>query len=127
MHRTIDVVLAALLISPELYLWANLITFSQVWLGKLSVNKKDGWANQYNAEKGKTQSKLAQGIIVSILSISLLVYLCFQNRDYLTSEPVQTALQPYLMTGWVILTILTIIGSINMVYQIWTLRGKYTA
>jgi len=127
MHRTIDVVLAALLISPELYLWANLITFSQVWLGKLSVNKKDGWANQYNAEKGKTQSKLVQGIIGGILATSIIVYLCIQNRDYLTSDPVQTALQPYLMTGWVLLTILTIIASINMLYQIWTLRGRHTA
>ncbi|WP_307336586.1 glycosyltransferase family 2 protein [Metabacillus malikii] len=127
MHRPIDVILAALLISPELYLWANLITFSQVWLGKLSANKKDGWANQYNAERGKTQSKLIQGIIVIILAISGVVYLCIDHRDYLTSEPVQAALQPYLMTGWVTLTILTIIASAHMFYQIWTLRGKVTA
>jgi len=127
MHRPIDVVLAALLISPELYLWANLLTFTQVWLGKLSANKKDGWANQYNAENGKTQSKLVQGIVLTILSISVVIYLCIQYRDFLTSESVQTALNPYLMTGWVILTFLTIIGSITMLYQIWTLRARHTA
>ena len=69
MHRTIDVILAGLLISPEIYLWANLMTHCQVWLGKLSAHKKDGWANQYNAENGKTNSKLIQGIVAVVISI----------------------------------------------------------
>lgn len=127
MHRAIDVILAGLLISPEIYLWVNLVTFAQVWLGKLSANKKDGWANQYNAENGKTQSKLIQGIVAVFISISIIVYLCIHFRDYLTSQSVQLAVYPYLMTGWVILTFLTIIASMVMLYQIWTLRGRHTA
>ncbi|WP_394239131.1 glycosyltransferase family 2 protein [Niallia oryzisoli] len=127
MHRGIDVVLAALLISPEIYLWVNLITFANVWLGKLSANKKDGWATQYNAENGKTRSKLTEGIIAIILFIALVVYICIDQRAYLTSEPVQLALQPYLQTGWITLTYLTIFSSIAMLYQIWTLRTRHTA
>ena len=127
MHRTIDVILAGLLISPELYLWVNLMTFSQVWLGKLSANKKDGWANQYAAEAGKTSSKLLQGTILTILLIAAAVYLCIDHRDFLASSKVQQAISPYLMTGWIALTYLTIIKSLMMIYQIWTLRGRHTA
>ena len=56
MHRPIDVVLSALLISPEIYLWANLLTHCQVWMERFSAHKKDGWANQYNAENGKQKA-----------------------------------------------------------------------
>ncbi|PKG21986.1 glycosyltransferase family 2 protein [Niallia nealsonii] len=127
MNRLIDVILAGLLISPELYLWVNLMTFSQVWLGKLSANKKDGWANQYAAESGKTSSKLLQGIILTIVAIAAGCYLCFAYQDFLTSSRVQEAISPYLMTGWIALTYLTIIKSLMMIYQIWTLRGRHTA
>ncbi|WP_413377328.1 glycosyltransferase family 2 protein [Alkalihalobacillus sp. 1P02AB] len=127
MHRPIDVILAGLLISPEIYLWVNLITSSQVWLEKLSANKKDGWANQYNAESGKTKSKLLEGILIIIAIFTSILFLCIYFRDFLTSASVQAAVQPYLMTGWVILTLLTIYATIIMLYQIWTLRGKYTA
>ncbi|WP_257967975.1 glycosyltransferase family 2 protein [Peribacillus deserti] len=127
MHRIIDVILAALLISPEIYLWVNLITFANVWLGKLSANKKDGWAIQYNAERGATRSKLVEGIIIVALLIIAIVYLCFDYRSYLTSESVQLAIQPYLKAGWIALTYLTIYTSLFMLYQIWTLRGRHTA
>ena len=127
MHRPIDVIFAALLISPEIYLWVNLITFVNVWLGKLSANKKDGWAIQYSAERGQTKSKLTQGIIVVILLIALGTYFCIDQRKFLTSEPVQTAVMPYLQSGWIVLTYLTIITSLAMVYQLWKLRGRHKA
>lgn len=127
MHRPIDVILAALLISPEIYLWVNSITFANVWLGKLSANKKDGWAIQYNAERGATRSKLTEGIIAVMLFIAFVVYLCIDHQAFLTSESVQTAVQPYLQTGWIVLTYLTIFTSLSMLYQIWTLRGRQTA
>jgi biofilm PGA synthesis N-glycosyltransferase PgaC len=127
MHRPIDVILAALLISPEIYLWVNLITFANVWLGKLSANKKDGWANQYNAENGRTSSKLTQGIATIIVVILLAVYGCIHYHDFLISQTVQDALRPYLMNGWMILTYLTIYATMAMIYQIWTLRGRYKA
>ncbi|MGG0644208.1 glycosyltransferase family 2 protein [Sporosarcina gallistercoris] len=127
MHRPIDVLFAALLISPELYLWVNLITFTNVWLGKLSANKKDGWAVQYSAERGQTKSKLAQGIGAVVLLAAAATYGCILQREFLTSETVQTALRPYLQSGWVVLTYLTIISSIAMIYQIWKLRGRHKA
>lgn len=127
MYRPIDVIMAGLLISPEMYLWVNLMTFGQVWLGKLSANKKDGWANQYAAESGKTRSKLTQGILLCLLLAAGGAYLCYNYRDFLTSATVQGAIEPYLMGGWVVLTYLTIIKSLMMVYQVWTLRGRHTA
>ena len=127
MVRTIDIVLAALLIGPELYLWANLMTFMQVWMERLSANKKDGWANQYNAENGRTSSKLKYGIIITILTITLIVLLCINYRDVLTSATVQNTLLPYLRIGWTILTYLTIFACLQMLYQIWKLRAKHTA
>ncbi|GAA5417825.1 hypothetical protein Pryu01_02901 [Paraliobacillus ryukyuensis] len=127
MHRPIDIILAFFLISPELYLWANLITFCQVWLDKFSAHKKDGWANQYNAEAGKTKSKLGIALILIALCISSTIYLSIIYRDGLTSTNVQATLQPYLMAGWITLTYLTILQSIIMFYKIWTLRGRYLA
>jgi cellulose synthase/poly-beta-1,6-N-acetylglucosamine synthase-like glycosyltransferase len=127
MHRPIDIILATLLVSPEIYLWVKLLTFGQVWLGKLSANKKDGWTSQYNAETGKTNSKIVQGMLAGIIFVMIIVFLCVHFRDYLTSTLVQTALQPYLMTGWISLTYLTIFASLLMLYQIWTLRGKHSA
>ncbi len=127
MHRPIDVILATLLISPEIYLWVNLITFANVWLGKLSANKKDGWATQYNAERGQTRSKLIEGILVIIALIGLGTYFCIDHRAFLTSETVQLAVRPYLKAGWNILTYLTIYSTIAMLYQIWTLRGRHSA
>ncbi|UOQ43718.1 glycosyltransferase family 2 protein [Halobacillus salinarum] len=127
MHRKIDVLLAACLISPELYLWANLITFGQVWLNKLSTDKKDGWAVQYNAERGNTHSKLGQGLLLTFLAGAAMTYACIKYRTILTDSLVQQALEPYLTFGWRILTILTIYTSLLMLYKIWTLRGKHTA
>lgn len=127
MNRPIDIIMAGLLISPELYLWANLITFVQVWIERLSASKKDGWANQYNAENGKTSSKLVQSILLGIIFIMIAAYICVHYREFLTSNMVQDAIQPYLMAGWVTLTYLTIFASLAMIYQIWTLRGKVTA
>lgn len=127
MHRPIDVILAALLISPEIYLWVNLITFINVWLGKLSANKKDGWAIQYSAERGQTKSKLTEGIIAVLLITTLGIYLCINHRSFLTSAAVQTSVEPYLLSGWVVLTYFTIFASLVMVYQIWRLRGQHRA
>ena len=127
MVRTIDIIFAALLIGPELYLWANLMTFIQVWTERFSANKKDGWANQYNAENGRTSSKLKYGIILTLLMITLTVLLCINYRDVLTSPEVQDALIPYLSVGWTILTYLTIFACLQMLYQIWRLRAKHTA
>lgn len=127
MHRPIDVVLAGLLISPEVYMWVNLITFTQVWMEKLSVNKKDGWVNQYNAEKGATSSKLMLGIVLLLLSAGAVVFVAIHFRPYLMSTAVQTAVKPYLMRGWRVLTCLTIISTLIMLHHLWTLRGKYTA
>ncbi|WP_082003298.1 glycosyltransferase family 2 protein [Sporosarcina sp. ZBG7A] len=127
MHRPIDVILAALLISPELYLWVNLITFTNVWPGKLSANKKDGWAVQYSAERGQTKSKLVEGMVAVILLAAVVIYLCIDQREFLTSETVRIALSPYLQSGWIVLTYLTIISTFAMVHQIWKLRGRYHA
>lgn len=127
MHRLIDVILATLLISPEIYLWVNIITFVNVWFHKFSAHKKDGWANQYNAERGVTRSKLGQGIIIFLLIVGIIVYICIDQREFLTSEPVQMVVKPYLETGWVLLTYLTILASFMMIRQIWRLRGRYTA
>lgn len=127
MHRLIDVVFAFLLISPEIYLWTLLITHCQVWLEKFSVHKKDGWANQYQAEGGKTRSKLMEGLIITVLILSIIVFLCIHYRSYLTSLAFQQIIQPYLMSGWIVLSCLTIFSSVFMLYQIWTLRGNHRA
>ncbi|WP_432355868.1 glycosyltransferase family 2 protein [Sporosarcina sp. A2] len=127
MHRPIDVLFAALLISPEIYLLVNLITFTNVWLGKLSANKKDGWAIQYSAERGQTKSKLAEGLIAVVILAAVVIFVCINQRERLTSAPFQIALSPYLQSGWIVLTYLTIISSIAMVYQIWKLRGHHKA
>ncbi|WP_259345440.1 hypothetical protein [Priestia aryabhattai] len=53
MHRPIDVILAGLLISPEIYLWVNLITFSQVWLERLALTEKTAGRINTTRKMGK--------------------------------------------------------------------------
>ncbi len=82
MRRPIDVLLAITLISSEIYLWANLMTFIQVWKDRLSKNKKDGWHNQYSAEKGQTKSKLVEGMSLVILLLSLFIFVSVYYRSF---------------------------------------------
>lgn len=127
MSRPIDVISAGLVVSTEIYLWVNFITFIQVWLDKLSPYKKDGWAQQYQAESGKTKSKLVHGLIFFSLCMTALVLVANHYRDWLTSAAIQEATAPYLEIGWIVLTYLTIFASLVMVYKIWTLRARHSA
>ncbi|HWK22822.1 MAG TPA: hypothetical protein VNS08_07315 [Ureibacillus sp.] len=67
------------------------------------------------------------GIVISILVIIIGVLLIVQFRDYLTSATVTNALMPYIMVGWYILTGLTVLACLQMVYSIWKLRAKNEA
>ncbi|MCM2678050.1 glycosyltransferase family 2 protein [Alkalicoccobacillus plakortidis] len=127
MSRPIDIFLGGLVISTEIYLWVNFLTFIQVWLDKLSPYKKDGWAQQYQAENGTTRSKLWQGLGLFALFMTALVLSAIHYREYLTSESFQELTAPYLEFGWLILTYLTIFASSVMVYKIWTLRSRHKA
>ncbi len=127
MNRPIDVLLAALLISPEIYLWVNLVTFVHVWLDRFSATKKDGWANQYKAEAGITRSRIVHLLLILTIITMSVVFLCVYYQDFLTSETMQMATQPYLIIGWTVLTYITVFATLQMVYQIWTLRAKHSA
>lgn len=53
MHRPIDVILSGLLISPEIYLWVNLVTFNQVWIERLTATKKTAGQTSMLLKTGK--------------------------------------------------------------------------
>lgn len=127
MSRPIDVFLGGLVISTEIYLWVNFLTFIQVWLDKLSPYKKDGWAQQYQAENGTTRSKLWQGLGLFALMIAGIVLASIHYREFLTSTEIQELTEPYLRFGWLVLTYLTIFASSVMIYKIWTLRSRHKA
>ncbi|WP_328236751.1 glycosyltransferase [Shouchella miscanthi] len=127
MRRPIDVLLAITLISSEIYLWANLMTFIQVWKDRLSKNKKDGWHNQYSAEKGQTKSKLVEGMSLVILLLSLFIFVSVYYRSFFTNRTIQDIVTPYLELGWQVLTYLTILVTIIMIHQLWTLRKPIRA
>lgn len=127
MRRPIDVILSTLLISSEIYLWVKLATFVQIWVDKFSKNKKDGWNNQYNAEKGQTRSKLVEGWAIIILLLSVLISTAIYFRSFFTSDIITSLVAPYLKIGWFVLTYLTVVATCFMIHQLWTLRGRYTA
>lgn len=127
MRRPIDLFYAVTLVSAEIYLWANLMTFVQVWIDKWSRNKKDGWNNQYEAEKGTTRSKLFEAICLTILIASATIALSVYYRTFLTSTTIVVAIAPYMQIGWRVLTYLTIFVTILMIHQLWTLRRGHTA
>lgn len=124
-HRPIDVVLAGTLISPEIYLWVRLVGWVQVWSRRLSVQEKDGWEAQYAAQRGDTKSKLGRGIAVIVLSIGVIVGLAIYFHDYFTSTGVQSAVRPYMLAGFVVLSFLTIFQVLAMLRQHWLLRAKH--
>ncbi|WP_037563499.1 glycosyltransferase family 2 protein [Sporolactobacillus terrae] len=125
--RFIDVVLAALLISPEIYLWITIGIHINVWLAKIKITKQDGWANQYRAETGQTRSHFVLYFLLFIFGVATAAYFIEVNSGLLASQTIQTALKPYLMQGFVVLTILTIFEFMVMIHQIWRLRGPYKA
>lgn len=127
MRRPIDVLLAITLISSEIYLWANLMTFIQVWKDRLSKNKKDGWHNQYSAEKGQTKSKLVEGLFLVNLLLALLIFVSIYYRSFFTNRTIQDVVTPYLELGWQILTYLTVLVTVIMIHQLWTLRKSNRA
>ncbi|PAF15946.1 glycosyltransferase [Niallia circulans] len=127
MRRPIDVMLSGTVISAEIYLWVKLSIFIHIWLDKLSKNKKDGWHNQYNAEKGQTRSKLFEWWFILLILFALIVFAAFYFRDFFTSSKVVALSAPYLKVGWTILSYLTGWATLLMLYQLWTLRRKYKA
>jgi hypothetical protein len=126
-HRFIDIILAGTLINPELYLWASLGVHTNVWLSRFRVSKKDGWAMQYAAEAGQTHSKLVLHMLFVLAVIAAVSLLIRYNYDYIASDGVREALEPYLEQGFVILTILTIFEFFVMLIQIWRLRAPFKA
>lgn len=125
--RFLDVVLATLLISPEIYLWITISIHINVWLSKIRINKQDGWENQYRAETGQTHSHALMYFVLFFLFAAAAIYFVKVNYGLLTSPTIQQALNPYLMQGFVLLTILTIFEFAVMLNQLWKLRGPYKA
>ncbi|HVV26223.1 MAG TPA: glycosyltransferase family 2 protein [Candidatus Saccharimonadales bacterium] len=124
-HRTIDIVLAATLVSPETYLLVRLIGWVQVWYRRLSVQERDGWEAQYAAQRGETKSKLMQGTVVTMMIITGIAYAMIHFHHYLVSASVQGAIRPYMETCFGILTVLTGFAMLAMLRQLWLLRAPY--
>ncbi|MCL1630392.1 hypothetical protein M3N64_00300 [Sporolactobacillus sp. CPB3-1] len=125
--RFIDVVLATLLISPEIYLWITISIHIKVWLSKIRITKQDGWANQYRAETGQTRSHVLLYAVALLAFAVAVAYLIKLNFGTLSNPAVQRALNPYLTQGFVMLTVLTIFEFMVMLNQLWKLRGPYKA
>jgi cellulose synthase/poly-beta-1,6-N-acetylglucosamine synthase-like glycosyltransferase len=125
--RFLDVILATLLISPEIYLWITISIHINVWISKFRISKQDGWENQYRAETGQTHSHALLYFFLFLLCIASAGFYVKLNYGMLTSPPIQQALNPYLMQGFVLLTILTIFEFAVMLNQLWKLRGPYKA
>lgn len=126
-HRVIDVIGATLLISPEVYLWMTLAIHINVWISRLRVSKKDGWANQYAAENGQTRSKFVLHLLLACGAILGIVWVVKDKYNYIASESTRVALKPYLEHGFMILTLMTIFEFVLMIHQIWKLRAPYKA
>ncbi|MFT8930597.1 MAG: glycosyltransferase family 2 protein [Sporolactobacillus sp.] len=125
--RPIDVIMSALLISPEIYLWVNLLIWIRAWTRHFSVKEFDGWGNQYAAEKGLTRSKLSYVILFIICFIGAVVYLGYRLNSYFKSDAFIQWIHPYFQTGFALLTILTVFQTLAMLYQLWQLRTPYRA
>ena len=123
-HRLIDIILATLNISPELYLWITLWVHLKVWINKLRPNKKDGWALQYQAEQGLTKFNWVPLLFVAILVafISILWYTNVINLTILLG-----IIKPWINHGFNLLTDLTIFMFVVMILQMFKFRGNWKA
>ncbi|CAM3222494.1 glycosyltransferase family 2 protein [Sporolactobacillus spathodeae] len=125
--RPIDVIMSALLISPEIYLWVNLLIWIRAWMRHFSVKEFDGWGNQYAAEKGLTRSKLSYVILFILGFFGSVIYLGYKMNDYFKSDAFIQFIHPYFQAGFTVLSILTIFQTLAMLYQLWQLRTPYKA
>lgn len=121
-HRPIDIFLAATLVSPEIYLDIQLVTWMIVWWRKFTKQEKDGWTDQYKAQEGLTRSKLPDIIAVGIIVVGGLTAWAVMQHDWFNSPAVQQATEPFLVIGFWILSILTAICTLGMLRRIFLMR-----
>ena len=117
-HRTIDVIYAATVVTPEVYTSVRISVWARAWVKQFSVQRSSAWAAQYDAQEGKTKSKLGPGLMLCAMLAAGAVYAAIHFSYYLTSHAVQYATRPYVHAGYVVLTVLTILTILIMVRQI---------
>src|SRR5699024_6616176 len=115
-----DLVFCFLGINPEIYLWITLRIHLSVWVSKFKVNKVDGWANQYSAERGENgNSRLATPLI--LLALVSLVFYILRDKLMLT-EGLRQLGRSFIMVGYPFLSVLTILMSLVVLRKIVLLR-----
>lgn len=123
-HRFIDVLLAFLDISPEIYLWITLRVHVGVWISEFKIDKEDGWAKQYQAEKGISKINWAPilFLLLVILFAGILSYF-----KIITLNSALGVIKPFVNRGFDILTDLTIVMLIIMIFKLFKFRGNFSA
>lgn len=123
-HRFIDLLLAFLNVSPEIYLWITLRVHIGVWARLFKVDKSDTWADQEKAEKGLNSFNWLPliAILFIVLVISGLVYF-----KLITLESALLVIRPYINRGFDVLTDLTLLMLVIMIFKLFRFRGGFKA
>lgn len=122
-YRPFDVVLTALGINQEVYLWITIHVHISSWIDKMKIEQQDGWANQYKAEKGHGGSPIN---FLPIFLLGILVFVFYHYRDkWMINEQLISIAKSYLTVGYPLLTFMTIIMSLNVIRKIFRLRYPY--
>jgi cellulose synthase/poly-beta-1,6-N-acetylglucosamine synthase-like glycosyltransferase len=122
-HRSIDILLAATLVSPEIYLMVRLIVWVKVWTKRLSVQIEDGWEKQYAAQRGETTAKIKYGIFLCLIVGGLGAWLAIHFRYFLASAGVQASTRFDVRVGFVVLSVLALVQTLAMLRQHMLLRA----
>lgn len=122
-YRAIDIILTALGVNQEVYLWITIHVHISSWLDKLKIEQQDGWANQYKAESGQGGSPIN---FIPIFLLGVLGYIFYKYRNqWMINEQLITLAKGYMTIGYPLLTFMTIIMSLSVIRKIFRLRYPY--
>lgn len=117
-----DVLTVGTLIGTEVYLVFRLACWSVSWVGVLRGQEFDGWAKQYAAERGGGKSLMLRRLALVAATIGGLVWAAWYWQWLPRLRIWQSEHGPWVAdlvaAGWWVLTILTVIATLEMVYRL---------
>lgn len=111
-RRPMDVLFALLVFPAELYLWFQLAVGMVSWSHVLVGAEREGWSNQYRAEKGNSGN--IGKIVLFVVGAAAAFYSVSVGWTYVSSDT-----QDILLTvGWILVASVTMLNCVRMLFKL---------
>lgn len=111
-RKPMDIIASLTMIQAEFYLWFTLAVATVGWVNVLSGSTRDGWANQYRAEAGKSAG--VGRMFAWLVAIGGVGYGIWYGWMLLALDTQATIIN----IGWIAVMVLTVMSCIRMLYKL---------